>query len=180
MKTAKLFTHGRSQAVRLPQEFRFEGSEVRPQVTGLIRKRLFTEGSYVHAGQPLFQIDPSLYQASVNQATANLAAAQATAEAASAKAERLRPLAQMEAVAQQDYTDALGQARQARAAVAQNRAALAWTLDEVNDRLRHQILAAADAVWQRSETDGIAPRLAAHSIAVERVAEATRLRGLYP
>lgn len=102
----------------------FEGSEVRPQVTGLIRKRLFTEGSYVHAGQPLFQIDPSLYQASVNQATANLAAAQATAEAASAKAERLRPLAQMEAVAQQDYTDALGQARQARAAVAQNRAAL--------------------------------------------------------
>jgi glutamate dehydrogenase (NAD(P)+) len=63
---------------------------------------------------------------------------------------------------------------------AQNRAALAWTLEEVNDRLRRQILAAAEAVWQRAADDGIAPRLAAHAIAIERVAEATRLRGLYP
>ncbi len=63
---------------------------------------------------------------------------------------------------------------------AQNRAALAWTLDEINDRLRRQIVAAADAVSRRSEVDGIAPRLAAHAIAVERVAEATRVRGLYP
>lgn len=102
----------------------FESSEVRPQVTGLIRKRLFTEGSEVRAGQPLFQIDPSLYQAAANQASANLAAAQATAEGARAKADRLRPLAQMEAVAKQDYTDALAQARQASASVAQNRAAL--------------------------------------------------------
>jgi glutamate dehydrogenase (NAD(P)+) len=63
---------------------------------------------------------------------------------------------------------------------AQNRAALAWTLEEVNERLRRQILAAAHAVWHRAAADGIDPRLAAHSIAVERVAEATRLRGLYP
>jgi glutamate dehydrogenase (NAD(P)+) len=63
---------------------------------------------------------------------------------------------------------------------AQNRSALAWTLEEVNDRLRRQILSAADAVWQRGVADGIPPRLAAHAIAVERVAEATRLRGLYP
>ena len=63
---------------------------------------------------------------------------------------------------------------------AQNRAALAWTLEEVNDRLRRHILSAADAVWQRAAEDGIGPRLAAHAIAVERVAEATRLRGLYP
>jgi glutamate dehydrogenase (NAD(P)+) len=63
---------------------------------------------------------------------------------------------------------------------AQNRAALAWTLDEVNARLERQILAAADAVWRRAEADGISPRLAAQSIAVERVAEATTLRGLYP
>jgi glutamate dehydrogenase (NAD(P)+) len=63
---------------------------------------------------------------------------------------------------------------------AQNRAALAWTLDQVNDRLRRQILAAADAVWARAAADGIGPRLAANAIAVERVAEATRLRGLYP
>ena len=63
---------------------------------------------------------------------------------------------------------------------AQNRAALAWTREEVNERLRRQILSAADAVWQRSAADGIPPRLAAHSLAVERVATATRLRGLYP
>jgi glutamate dehydrogenase (NAD(P)+) len=63
---------------------------------------------------------------------------------------------------------------------AQNRAALAWTREEVNERLHRQLLAAADAVWQRAEQDGIPPRLAAHAIAVERVAEATRLRGLYP
>jgi glutamate dehydrogenase (NAD(P)+) len=63
---------------------------------------------------------------------------------------------------------------------AQNRAALAWTLDEVNERLRRQILAAADTVWARAEMDDIGLRLGAHVIAVERVAEATRLRGLYP
>ena len=63
---------------------------------------------------------------------------------------------------------------------AQNRAAVAWTLDEINDRLRRQILAAADAVWARAAADGIDPRLAAHAIAVERVAQATQLRGLYP
>jgi glutamate dehydrogenase (NAD(P)+) len=63
---------------------------------------------------------------------------------------------------------------------AQNRCALAWTLDEINERLRRQILAAADAVWARAGADEIDPRLAAQAIAVERVAEATRLRGLYP
>jgi membrane fusion protein (multidrug efflux system) len=102
----------------------YESSEVRPQVSGVIQRRLFTEGGTVRAGEPLFQIDPSLYQASVNQAAANLTAAQATAEAASARADRLKPLAEMEAVAKQDYTDALAQAREARASVAQNKASL--------------------------------------------------------
>jgi glutamate dehydrogenase (NAD(P)+) len=63
---------------------------------------------------------------------------------------------------------------------AQNRAALAWTRDEVNDRLRRQILSAAEAVRQRAEDERITPRLAANALAVERVAAATRLRGLYP
>ena len=47
----------------------FQMSEVRPQVTGLIRRRLFREGALVRQGQPLFQIDPSLYRAAANQAT---------------------------------------------------------------------------------------------------------------
>jgi glutamate dehydrogenase (NAD(P)+) len=63
---------------------------------------------------------------------------------------------------------------------AQNRAALAWTLDEVNERLRRQILVAMDAVWQRASEDAVPYRLAAHAIAVERVVDALRLRGLYP
>ncbi|NJD28996.1 MAG: Glu/Leu/Phe/Val dehydrogenase [Chloroflexi bacterium] len=62
----------------------------------------------------------------------------------------------------------------------QNRAAFSWSREEVNDRLRRQILTAADQVWQRAASERIPPRLAAHSLAVERVADATRLRGLYP
>ena len=102
----------------------YETSEVRPQVNGLIRRRLFTEGSLVRAGEPLYQIDARLYQAGVDQAAANLASARASAEAAEERARRLEPLAKMQAVAEQDYTDALAQARMARAAVAQSSAAL--------------------------------------------------------
>jgi membrane fusion protein (multidrug efflux system) len=101
-----------------------ETSEVRPQVNGLIRRRNFAEGSYVTKGQSLFQIDPSLYQASVAQAQANVASAQATAQAAQVRADRYRPLAQIEAISKQDYTDAAAQARQAKAGVAQSQAAL--------------------------------------------------------
>ncbi|RDE06097.1 efflux RND transporter periplasmic adaptor subunit [Sphingomonas aracearum] len=102
----------------------FETSEVRPQVAGLIRKRLFTEGSYVRAGQTLYQIDPRVYSAAVNEARGNLASAQANAEATRIQAERYRPLAEIEAVSKQEYTNAVASARQARAAVQQTRAAL--------------------------------------------------------
>ena len=102
----------------------YEMSEVRPQVTGLITRRLFTEGSLVRQGQPLFQIDPRLYRAAANQASANLNAARATAEGARVRTERLRPLSEIEAVSKQDYTDALASSRQAAASVAQNQAAL--------------------------------------------------------
>jgi glutamate dehydrogenase (NAD(P)+) len=62
----------------------------------------------------------------------------------------------------------------------QNREARNWTLDEINGRLRRIILHAAEEVWERASADGIDMRLAAHAIAVGRVAEATSLRGLYP
>ena len=102
----------------------FQISEVRPQVSGVILRRLFAEGSVVRQGQTLYQIDPSIYQAQVAQASANLQSARASAEAASARAARYKPLAEMEAVSKQDYTDALAQARQADAAIAQNIASL--------------------------------------------------------
>lgn len=99
-------------------------SEVRPQVAGVVQKRLFTEGSYVRAGQPLYQIDPSLYRASRDEAQATLANAQATAAAAEAKARRYRLLGQSEAVSAQDRDDVIATARQAGAAVQQARASL--------------------------------------------------------
>ena len=102
----------------------YQSSEVRPQVSGVIHRRFFTEGSIVRRGQPLYQIDPSLYRAATNQAAANLASARATAEAARVRAERYRPLAEMEAVSRQDYTDAVATQRQAEASIAQNSAAL--------------------------------------------------------
>ncbi|MET3710615.1 membrane fusion protein (multidrug efflux system) [Sphingomonas trueperi] len=102
----------------------YQSSEVRPQVAGIVQRRFFTEGTIVHQGQTLYQIDPSLYQASVAQAQANLQNAQANLEAARIKADRYKPLAAMQAVSQQDYTDAVAASRQAAAQVAQQRAAL--------------------------------------------------------
>lgn len=99
-------------------------AEVRPQISGVVLKRLYSEGAIVKQGQPLYEIDPSLYRAAAAQASANLSSAQASAEAALARSNRLKPLAAEQAVAQQDYTDALAQARAAQASVAQNRAAL--------------------------------------------------------
>jgi membrane fusion protein (multidrug efflux system) len=100
----------------------YEVSEVRPQVSGVIKARMFTEGGIVRAGQTLYQIDPDLYRAAAAEAEANLANAEASRAAAQARADRYRPLAEMEAVSKQDYTDALAQARQTGAAVAQGRA----------------------------------------------------------
>ena len=102
----------------------YETSQVRPQVNGIILKRLFSEGSHVSAGQQLYQIDPSLYQTAVKQAEANLASAQANLEAAAAKATRYKSLVKQHAISQQDYTDAESLARQAKAAVMQATAAL--------------------------------------------------------
>jgi membrane fusion protein (multidrug efflux system) len=102
----------------------FQVSSVRPQVSGVIQRRLFREGAVVRQGQTLYQIDPSVYSAQAAQAQANLQAARAQAEAARTLASRYRPLVQQEAIAKQDYTNAVAQARQADAAVAQNSAAV--------------------------------------------------------
>lgn len=102
----------------------FQVSEVRPQVSGVIQRRLFREGSVVHQGQTLYQIDPSVYNAQAAQAQANLQSARAQAEAARTLASRYRPLVEQQAISKQDFTNAVAQARQADAAVAQSSAAL--------------------------------------------------------
>jgi membrane fusion protein (multidrug efflux system) len=102
----------------------YQVSEVRPQVNGVILRRYFQEGSVVRQGQTLYQIDPSIYSAQAAQAAANLQSARANAEAARTLAARYKPLVAQEAISKQDYTNAVAQARQADAAIAQNSAAL--------------------------------------------------------
>lgn len=80
-------------------------AEVRPQVSGIIQKRLFTEGSDVKAGEVLYQIDPATYQAAYNSAKASLARAEANVVPAKLKAERYRELVKINAVSKQDYDD---------------------------------------------------------------------------
>ena len=102
----------------------FQIADVRPQVNGVILRRMFQEGSIVRQGQTLYQIDPSIYNAAAAQAQANVQAARAQAEAARTLAARYKPLVQQQAISKQDYTNAVAQARQADAAVAQQTAAL--------------------------------------------------------
>ena len=102
----------------------YQVSDVRPQVSGVILRRMFREGSVVKQGQTLYQIDPSVYNAQAAQAQANLQSARAQAEAARTLASRYRPLVEQQAISKQDYTNAVAQARQADAAVAQNSAAV--------------------------------------------------------
>ncbi|BEV12868.1 efflux RND transporter periplasmic adaptor subunit [Asticcacaulis sp. DW145] len=99
-------------------------SEVRPQVSGIVKARLFTEGSYVKAGQPLYQIDAAPFQASYAQAQATVAQAEANLTAARLKAERYAELVKINAVSKQDNDDAQAQYAQARATVAAGQAAL--------------------------------------------------------
>jgi membrane fusion protein (multidrug efflux system) len=102
----------------------YQVSDVRPQVNGVILHRLFREGSVVRQGQTLYQIDPSMYQAQAAQASANLQSARANAEAAHTLAARYKPLVEEQAIAKQDYTNAVAQARIADASIAQNEATL--------------------------------------------------------
>ena len=81
-------------------------AEVRPQVSGVIQARLFTEGSNVQAGEQLYQIDPAVYQAQYDSDKANLSSAQASLHTAQLRAERYRKLLATNAVSKQDYDDA--------------------------------------------------------------------------
>ena len=99
-------------------------ADVRPQVSGIILKRLFTEGSDVTAGQQLYQIDPATYQASYDTALATLAYDQAALITARIKAERYKPLAAAQAISKQDYDDAVAGAGEAVANVASARASV--------------------------------------------------------
>lgn len=92
-------------------------AEVRPQVSGIIKSQLFTEGKMVKAGQPLYQLDDETYRADVNSAKAGLARAQARLEATRLTAKRASELVKANAVSQQENEDATAALRQAEADV---------------------------------------------------------------
>lgn len=99
-------------------------AEVRPQVSGIIQKRIFAEGSDVKAGQVLYRIDPATYQAAYDSAKATLARTEASLATVRLKAERYKDLVKIKAVSQQDYDDADAALKQSLADVASAKAAV--------------------------------------------------------
>lgn len=92
-------------------------AEVRPQVSGIVLKRLFEEGGAVEAGQQLYQIDPATYQAAAQSAEADLAKARANLKSVEAKAARYADLVKINAVSRQDYDDVVATLDQAKAQI---------------------------------------------------------------
>jgi membrane fusion protein (multidrug efflux system) len=107
---------GRLEASRVAQ--------VRARAAGILQRRLFREGADVKAGQPLFQIDPAPYRATLGSAQATLARAEANLMQASAQAERYKPLLDANAISKQDYVNAVAAQKQAEADVASSKAAV--------------------------------------------------------
>lgn len=108
----------------LPVSWEFVGQatgskdvEVRARVTGILEKRLYTEGGPVRAGQPLFEIDPKPLEAQYNAVQAEVTRAQAAVAQAEREAARLKPLAERRAVGQKEADDALSAAELARASL---------------------------------------------------------------
>lgn len=99
-------------------------AEIRPQVNGIIQKRLFEEGADVRAGNILYQIDPAPYQAALEQAKAALAVAESKVPSARSRVERYKDLVAIHAVGQQDYDDAVAALGAAEAGVASARAVM--------------------------------------------------------
>ncbi|MGE4895345.1 efflux RND transporter adaptor subunit AcrA [Yersinia enterocolitica] len=102
----------------------FRVAEVRPQVSGIILKRNYVEGSDVTAGTSLYQIDPATYQAAYDSAKGDLAKAQAAAEIARLTVNRYKPLLGTNYISKQEYDQAVSNSMQANAAVVAAKAAV--------------------------------------------------------
>lgn len=102
----------------------FRTADIRPQVGGIVLRRLFEQGTEVRAGQPLFQLNPAPLKAEFDTAAAALQHAQATLARASRQAARLQPLIDADAISRQAYDDAVSERDLAAANVAQAKATL--------------------------------------------------------
>src|SRR5690606_1904376 len=103
----------------------FRVAEIRPQVNGVIQRRLFEQGSEVRAGQALFQINAAPFSADANSASASVQRAQAALARARLQEQRLAPLVKAGAISGQAYDDAVAARDQAAADLAMSRAELA-------------------------------------------------------
>ncbi|KAA0677413.1 efflux RND transporter periplasmic adaptor subunit [Roseomonas genomospecies 6] len=108
----------------------FRVAEIRPQVSGIVLKRFFTEGSDVKAGDQLYQIDPATYEAELAVAQADIQKAEANLQAARNKAARYGDLVRSSVVSKQDYDDAMASLKQNEAQVAAAKAA--YNLARIN------------------------------------------------
>lgn len=95
-----------------------------PQVSGIVKRRLFQEGTVVQAGQPLYEIDDSTYQANLQSAKASLLSAQAALAKANTDVERYRPLVQADAISKQEWDAALAAQRSAEAQIVSAQASI--------------------------------------------------------
>lgn len=110
----------------------YNQAEVRPQVTGILKSRLYTEGSLVKEGDVLYQIDPTTYQSNVNSAKAQLKKAIATRDTAKKSEIRYKELLRKKLTSQQDYDDAEAAYLEAQANVAVYQAALDYANIELS------------------------------------------------
>ena len=127
-------------------------AEVRPQVNGLILKRLFTEGSDVKAGQELYQIDPAPFQAALDNAKAALARAEANLPAIQSRADRYKQALADKAVSQQDYDDAAAAVKQVEADVQYFKAMLETA--RINLNYAHVVSPIPGRIGTSTVTDG--------------------------
>ncbi len=142
----------KSESVRITTELpgrinAYRTADVRPQVNGIILKRLFAEGSEVKAGQQLYQIDPAPYRATYDSAIAAEASARALWE-------RYKPLVEANAVSKQDYDNAVASNLQAKAAVETARINLVYTrvLSPITGRISRSFITEGALVTANQST----------------------------
>jgi membrane fusion protein, multidrug efflux system len=127
-------------------------AEIRPQVNGLIQKRLFVEGSEVKAGQELYQIDPAPFQAALDNAQAALGRAQANLPAIQVRVDRYKAALADKAVSQQDFDDASAALKQALADIAYYQAMVATA--KINLGYTRVVAPISGRIGKSSVTDG--------------------------
>ncbi|WP_380783356.1 efflux RND transporter periplasmic adaptor subunit [Sphingomonas sp. R86520] len=163
-----------------------ETSEVRPQVSGVIRDRLFTEGAMVRAGQVLYAIEDAPYRAALASAQGQLGAAQSQINATRLQAQRYGQLVALNAVSKQEADNATASAQQARANVAAQQAAvqsarvnLGFTRIKapISGRIGRSI-ATVGALVQTGQTDALATIQRTNTVYVDVTQSAAQLLDL--